>query len=187
MIGTSRDVWLDHVTYPFVLAKTRNVLEAVAARYRGACGERLVVTSAARPRVEQPRNASRKSVHPTGMAVDFRKPSGTCLTFMRHELLAMEKRGVIEATEERHPAHFHMAVLQRSVSPTTATANALAERTPASPSNRKSKAEPVTYAVRRGDTLSEIAKKFGTSVDRLRSLNKLRGSGLRPGQRLRVE
>jgi hypothetical protein len=29
---------------------------------------------------------------------------------MRKELLAMEKQGLIEATEERRPVHFHIAV-----------------------------------------------------------------------------
>jgi hypothetical protein len=114
-IGMTGDLYLDHVKYPFVLPRTRSVLYDFAARYRAACGERLVVTSAARPRSEQPRNASKKSVHPTGMAVDFRRPAGPCLTFMRKGLLALEKQGVIEATEERHPVHFHIAVLQRGV------------------------------------------------------------------------
>ena len=46
------------------------------------------------------------------MAVDFRRPAGKCLTFMRKELLAMEKQGLLEGTEERHPVHFHIAVFQ---------------------------------------------------------------------------
>jgi hypothetical protein len=115
-IGMTGDLFLDHVKYPFVLPRTRTVLYSFAARYRASCGERLVVTSAARPRSEQPRNASKKSVHPTGMAVDFRRPAGTCLAFMRKGLLALEKQGVLEATEERHPVHFHIAVVQRGAS-----------------------------------------------------------------------
>jgi membrane-bound lytic murein transglycosylase D len=43
-----------------------------------------------------------------------------------------------------------------------------------------------TYAVRRGDTLSEIAVRFGTSTDVLRRLNDIRGSIIRPGDRLVV-
>jgi membrane-bound lytic murein transglycosylase D len=45
---------------------------------------------------------------------------------------------------------------------------------------------PVTYRVRRGDTLSSIAQLFNTSVDRLRSLNRLRGSHISVGDRLTV-
>jgi hypothetical protein len=114
-IGFTNDVDLDRVKYPFVLPHTREVIYAFAARYHAACGEHAVITSGVRPVSEQPRNASPKSVHPTGMAVDFRKPSGTCLKFMRKDLLALEKQGVLEVTEERHPVHFHVAVFSRAL------------------------------------------------------------------------
>lgn len=43
-----------------------------------------------------------------------------------------------------------------------------------------------TYVVRRGDTLSSIARRHGTTVTKLRRLNNLRTSRLSIGQRLRV-
>ena len=43
-----------------------------------------------------------------------------------------------------------------------------------------------TYQVRRGDTLSGIARRFNTRVSTLRELNGIKGSTLRVGQRLRV-
>jgi membrane-bound lytic murein transglycosylase D len=43
-----------------------------------------------------------------------------------------------------------------------------------------------TYRVRRGDTLSGIARRFGTRVSTLRELNGMKGSKLRIGQRLQV-
>ncbi|MFB6273719.1 MAG: transglycosylase SLT domain-containing protein [Salinibacter sp.] len=43
-----------------------------------------------------------------------------------------------------------------------------------------------TYAVRRGDTLSEIAVRFGTSTDVLQRLNGIEGTIIRPGDRLVV-
>ena len=43
-----------------------------------------------------------------------------------------------------------------------------------------------TYRVRSGDTLSGIARKFGTRVSTLRELNGIKGSKLRIGQRLQV-
>ena len=110
-LASNRFIDLDGVTYPYALPKTRDVVYAIAAKYYAGCGERLVVTSAARPENKQPSNASRWSVHPTGMAVDLRHPTGKCLTFMRRELLDLQTRGVIEATEERHPAHFHVGVI----------------------------------------------------------------------------
>jgi membrane-bound lytic murein transglycosylase D len=42
------------------------------------------------------------------------------------------------------------------------------------------------YSVRRGDNLSEIADRYNVSVKRLKSLNGLRGSLIRPGQKLRI-
>ena len=44
------------------------------------------------------------------MALDLRAPGGSCRSWMRRELLAYERRGVVDATEERHPAHFHVVV-----------------------------------------------------------------------------
>jgi hypothetical protein len=203
LIPITMDMTLDRVTYPFVLPRTRDVLNVFAKKYHQACGERLVVTSAARPRTEQPRNASPQSVHPTGMAIDFRKPSGACLTYMRGELVALEKLGIVEATEERHPVHFHVAVLQRGKFAPAAPALATATEPVPIPSTpvasvdsaggtiepEKPASKPAgarTYTVRKGDNLSAIAKRFGLTVNRLKGLNGLKGSMLRPGQKLRI-
>ena len=43
-----------------------------------------------------------------------------------------------------------------------------------------------THQVARGDTLSEIARRYGTSVDSLRAVNSLQGHVLQVGQELRV-
>src|SRR4051812_6552430 len=116
LLNVNEDVSLERVTFPFVLPSTRNFVDSLGAQYHAACGERIAVTSGARPIDEQPRNASPKSVHPTGMAVDFRRPStGPCLTWLRNSLIDLEKRGVVEATEEHHPAHFHVAVLHQEL------------------------------------------------------------------------
>jgi LysM repeat protein len=44
----------------------------------------------------------------------------------------------------------------------------------------------VYHTVRQGDTLWDIARKYRASIDQIRSLNDLRSSNLRPGQRIRV-
>jgi LysM repeat protein len=114
MISISDDVTLKGSYYPFVLPLTFDFITKLAAQYHAQCGERLVVTSAARPMDKQPRNAVKESVHPTGMAVDFHRPVEPCLTWLRKALVVLEDQDVIEATEERHPPHFHVAVLRPS-------------------------------------------------------------------------
>lgn len=42
------------------------------------------------------------------------------------------------------------------------------------------------HTVRKGDTLSGIAKKYGTTVNELRSVNGIKGSLIRIGQKLRI-
>lgn len=105
---------VSNVRTPYVRPQTKSFVTSLAADYRRACGEAMVVTSAARPMSRKLVNSSSLSVHPTGMAVDLRKPRGRCLTWLRKTLLAAERSGTVEATEERRPPHFHVAVLGRS-------------------------------------------------------------------------
>jgi len=44
-----------------------------------------------------------------------------------------------------------------------------------------------TYKIRRGDTLAKIARKFDTSVNRIKAVNNLSGDALFPGQTLVIE
>jgi hypothetical protein len=109
-ISPSADVQLAGVSYPFGRPALKTFVQRLGSQHRAACGQPLVVTSLTRPANEQPRNASDESVHPAGMAVDLRIGTGACRKWLEKTLLTMEKRGVIEATKERHPAHFHVAV-----------------------------------------------------------------------------
>ena len=45
---------------------------------------------------------------------------------------------------------------------------------------------PLVYRVKKGDTLSSIAELFDTTVDRIKSLNRLRGTRIAPGDRLTI-
>lgn len=45
---------------------------------------------------------------------------------------------------------------------------------------------PITYRVKKGDTLSSIAELFDTTVDRIKSLNRLRTTRIAPGDRLTI-
>lgn len=184
-LRTDRGYDLHRVAFPFVRPATQTFVERFAEEYRQTCREEMVVTSGVRPESRQPSNSSVRSVHPTGMAVDLRKPRGHCLTWLRRELLTLEGSGVIEATEEHHPAHFHVAVfgpeyLRFAGAPAferpTAMIVAVSRPTPA----------PVTrhYKVRAGDSLWSIAQQNATSVHDLIVANRLEHTKIRPGQTL---
>jgi hypothetical protein len=123
---------VSNVRAPYVRPETRSFVTRLAADYRRTCGEPMVVTSATRPMSRKLVNSSSLTVHPTGMAIDLRKPSGRCLKWLRRTLLASENRGIIEATEERRPPHFHVAVLPSRYQ------NAAAPRQSASTTRRSS-------------------------------------------------
>jgi LysM repeat protein len=175
---------LGRVSYPYVLEGTRSWVTEFADRYYARCGQRLVVTSGARPMSRTPRNGSPKSVHPTGMAVDLRRPTGSCLVWLRKELLVDESNGSVEATEERHPAHFHVAVL--SVEPAAQTRTAVDASSDGGVEHEETAetTQLAHYRVRPGDTLWEIARRRDTTVARIRELNKLRSARIKPGQLL---
>lgn len=174
---------LGSVSHPYVLPSTETFVNRLGAQYRAACGEKLVVTSAVRPKSLRLANSVDKSVHPTGMAIDLRKPTkGSCLTWLRKTLSSLDGRGVIEATEEFRPPHFHVAVFPRPYTryvggrgATVKMASGSAAEAPAAESAR-------TYKVRRGDSLWTIARRNRTSVDVIKSANSLRSSRIVAGQ-----
>ena len=55
---------------------------------------------------------------------------------------------------------------------------------PAAASTAASRGEQVTHVVRRGETLSSISRRYGTTVAAVQGWNGLRGSVIRVGQRL---
>ena len=73
-LGASPDYVTHDVSFPYVTRTTLTFVRRLAAQYHRGCGEKLVITSAVRPESMQPSNSSEYSVHPAGIAVDFRKP-----------------------------------------------------------------------------------------------------------------
>ena len=174
------------VTYPYALATTRTFVQRLAEQYRDVCGEKLVITSAMRPSSFRLFNSVDKSVHPSGMAVDIRKPAGgRCRSWLRETLLHLEAQGVAEATEEHRPPHFHVAVFPAQYRRYIGASSSRSTRPSAA---RPAAARPssATYRVRSGDSLWTIARRHGVTVDRLKSANDLRGSSVQPGQTLRI-
>lgn len=171
------DYTLSGVSYPLVRPSTLTFVERLSAQYRHACGEKLVVTSGARPKSMRLINSADRSVHPTGIAVDLRRPRNSrCASWLRRTLLQLEAAGLVEATEERRPPHFHVAVFpdpysryvqRRGGDARTASASSAAE-----------------YRVRSGDSLWGIARRHSTTVEQLKAANGLSSSFLRAGQTL---
>lgn len=172
---------LTDVSFRVARPEVRLFVERLATQYYRTCGTRLVITSLTRPKAYQPSNASARSVHPTGMALDLRVPTtASCRRWLESTLLALEGHSVLDVTLERNPAHFHVAlfpgpylahVTGAPARPTVARA-ASPERTRGS------------HTVRRGETLWRIAKTYATTPAAIRRANSLPSTTVRTGQRL---
>jgi LysM repeat protein len=74
------------------------------------------------------------------------------------------------------------------------TSTTAAETKPAKSSEKKAEpakhktetASSAYYTVKKGDTLSSIAQRNKVSVEEVRKLNKLKGNGITPGQKIRI-
>ncbi len=213
-VAGNGDYQVDGASFPYARPEVKRFLEWMGRLGRAGCGEPLVATSLVRPKSHQPKNASLHSVHPTGMAMDLRRSfRRACSSLLESTLLDLESRGILEATKERFPAHYHVALFPEAFSnyllaveggrqlPPIQTAAALAgppvdtiaESAP-SPGSviagnqgaTRAVAKNAVHRVRRGDTLSRIAGRYGVSTDTLRRANGLRGSKVFSGQRLRI-
>jgi hypothetical protein len=189
------------VGFSYATREAKQFVVSFAPQYAAACGAPLIVTSAARPTSRQPRNSNPYSVHPTGIAVDLRRPpAGACQAWLRNALAELEAQGYVEATEERHPVHLHVAVLtepgkiaalppldvgmmagsgvrapRSSVAATSGSTPAVRVSNPlgrASASDLGSSIRSGTYRVRQGDTLWEVARRSGVSVEALARANR---------------
>jgi hypothetical protein len=181
-IRPTRDFTLHAVSFPYARSEVELFLTRLGAQYHAACGEQLVVTSLTRPTSRQPRNASDRSVHPTGMAVDLRySRNRTCRQWLEDVLISLEGAGVLEATRERFPAHYHVALFPRQYR--AYVDQLLARQASAAEAATASK---VAYEVRNGDSLWTIARAHGTTVERLQGLNGIQGSRIYAGQVLDV-
>ena len=110
-LESNEHLLVNKVSFPYARPEVKLFVERLAEQYHAATGERLVVTSLTRPLSRQPRNAHDLSVHPAGMAVDLRIPSNRHFrTWLENTLLSLEARELLDATRERRPPHYHVAV-----------------------------------------------------------------------------
>lgn len=184
-IKGNRDYRIHNVSYPVARPAVKLFVERLASQYRRACGEELVVTSLTRPKSEQPRNGSGRSVHPAGMVVDLRRSHNpACRRWLERVLLDLEGQGVVEATRERRPPHYHVAVYPRQYE---GYVEMLEAKNAAARTRMAEAGETVKrYLVRRGDSLWKIARAHGTTEAKIRSANNLRSNLIHPGLWLEV-
>jgi hypothetical protein len=126
-VAAGENYTLSKVAFPYARPEVKSFIEHFAAEYRAGTGNRLVVTSLTRPKALQPANAHKLSVHPAGMAVDFRVPADRDdRAFLERTLLKMEQQGVLDVTRERSPAHYHVAVFAEGWRPYAARLDSIA-------------------------------------------------------------
>lgn len=131
LVTSTNVLTIDKVSFPYARPIVKQFLERLAAQYHSATGEKLVVTSLTRPTSRQPRNASPYSVHPAGIAVDFRVPAQPDDRFwLEATLLMLESEGVLDVTRERRPPHYHVAVFPEQYETYLAARGAAETQTP---------------------------------------------------------
>jgi LysM repeat protein len=211
-VRSTSSLKLANVSFPYARPAVKLFAERLSEQYRDACGNKLVVTSLTRPLSRQPWNASELSVHPAGMALDVRvSERRACRRWLESTLVELEKKGLIEATRERRPPHYHVAVFpaqyetyvaQLDRGPTTvqlAAEQVTESKAAAEPKVAElqkpnyasivplpTSSKPATHKVRSGENLWTIARAHDVSVTALKRANGLRSSTIRPGQVLSI-
>lgn len=188
---------LSDVSFQVARPEVRLFVERLSAQYARVCGSPLIVTSLTRPRAGQPSNASRRSVHPTGMALDLRVPTQTaCRNWLESTLLALEARNVLDATLERNPRHYHIALFPEEyvayvstlvgrASPAVLAGVVRPAATPPEPATARVPTTSLSaHTVRRGETLWRIAQTYDTTLVAIQQANGLSSVSIRAGQRL---
>jgi len=105
------DFAMSNVSFPYVRPEVLLFIQRLAAQYHADNDAKLVVTSLTRPAALQPKNAHKLSVHPAGMAVDFRVPAtASQRAWLENALLGLENASVLDVTREKNPPHYHVAV-----------------------------------------------------------------------------
>lgn len=174
-VSGDRNYELSGVSYPYARPALKLFIERLSQQYRDATGEKLVITSLTRPISAQPYNASSLSVHPTGMAADIRiSKNRAARRWLENVLLDLERKGILEATKERRPPHYHVALFPQQYEQYVEALQ------------RNTKERSVTHRVADGDTLWDLARRYETSVTAIKRLNDLNSAEIRVGQVLRI-
>jgi LysM repeat protein len=127
------------------------------------------------------------------MAVDLRVSNkSSCRRWLESTLISLEQRRVLEATRERRPPHYHVALYPETyltyvdkLTPSPVKV-AAATSAPAATGGPSATSDVLDYRVNRGDSLWSIARQHGTTVEELKDMNGLRSSRIAAGQVLTV-
>lgn len=151
-VEQNADFAMSNVSYPYVRPEVLLFIQRLSAQFRADNGAKLVVTSLTRPEDLQPRNAHKLSVHPAGMAVDFRVPATSKQrAWLEKALLGLENAGLLDVTREKHPPHYHVAVFPAEY---LAYAEKRIAREPAVVANAP---DPATTSVRAAALTADVA------------------------------
>ncbi|HSG47405.1 MAG TPA: LysM peptidoglycan-binding domain-containing protein, partial [Longimicrobiales bacterium] len=88
-------------------------------------------------------------------------------------LLGLERGGVLDATLERYPRHYHIALFPRQYA---AYVDNIQTRETTRLGDR------MAYTIQAGDSLWDIAREYGTTVDEIQAVNGIDGSRIYAGQ-----
>ncbi len=104
---------------------------------------------------------------------------------LKGSLIRTGERLTIRLPEEREPIYASASLEKTQQSGHSKTQSSVTIREKEA-GDRSSGASETIYVVRRGDTLSQIARRYGTTVKDLRRRNALHRSLIRPGERLTI-
>ena len=200
-VTPNRYLQLANVSYPYAHPDLKQLISTLSRLYWRSCRAPLVVTSLTRPKREQPRNASHRSVHPAGIAVDLRVPPSECRKWLRDTLSSWERAGLIEATREKRPPHFHVVAFPHKIntqrlaqlrggSQSSKTKKGsqrrVAKRRAAKRHAAKGSRKLRRYKVKRGDSLWKLSRRWRVSQASIKKVNRLRSSRIDYGQVLLI-
>jgi len=121
---------------------------------------------------------------PTDQLTTFIDLGDSVYNYRATELLTRRTAVSVEQTEAASTSR-----ASRTTSKTRSKSSAYSSRSKSTRSSRKSRKtkKTVTTTVRSGDTLSDIARRNGTTVKKLRQLNGIKGDLINTGKKIRVK
>ena len=113
-------------------------------------------------------------------------PSEKIATFINHGDSIYNYRAE-ELFTRRIEVKPEQATVTRTTTTTRSSQKSSRSRSKASKSKKSKKSRSSSVTIKNGDTLIDIAKRNGTTVEKLRKINGIKGSNIRAGKKIRVK